>query len=109
VTAVTIVRRNQARTAGSFVAMQSDRFAIDCHGRVAFHDNSSATVSFFGAGDLVTHASSGFTVNQIIALCGNNFTAMVCGVTEYNDSFHRSGLPDKGERVSPADGAIQGH
>lgn len=108
-TAVTIVRRDQARTAGSFVTMEGNRFAVDFHRGMAFDNHRRTAVSFLGAGDFIAHAGGRLAINQVVTLCGNNFAAMVCGVTEYNDSFHRSGLPDKGERVSPEGGAIQGH
>ena len=87
-TAVTVVGRNQARAAGGFVAMEGNRFAVDFHGGVAFNDHCCSAMPVLGAGNLVAYTGGGLAINQVVALGGDHFAAVVCSITEYDDSFH---------------------
>lgn len=88
-TAMAVVRRDQAGAAGGLMTVQSNRFAIDLHGRMAFDDNGRAAVAFLRTGDGIAHTGHGFAIDQIVALGRDDFATMSGGITKYDDSFHR--------------------
>lgn len=82
--------------------MQRYRLTIDFHGWMTLDNRIGAAVTIFRAGDLIADAGNRLAVDQVIGLRGNDFAAVAGGVTEYNDPFHRFGLPGECERWSPA-------